>query len=110
MAAAMQVSWKNAGLVIERLRNLGSTLDAVARRVYLRKTPNAIKRSSSLPSWWPSLKKMLKKDCKHYRTVLRWSGMTDTEYNVPYEKVQVQLMFTFIMWPLDFNWYCGFSI
>jgi len=37
-----------AMLVIERLRNLGSTPDAVARRKSLKKTPNAILGPSSL--------------------------------------------------------------
>jgi len=32
LLAAAWLSWKSAGLVIERLRNLGSTSDVVARR------------------------------------------------------------------------------
>jgi len=48
MVAAAQLSWWSARLVIERLRNLDSTPDAVARRVSLKNTPNAILWPNSL--------------------------------------------------------------
>jgi len=44
----VQLSWLSAGLVIKRLRNLGSTPDAEACRVSARKTPNSILGPSNL--------------------------------------------------------------
>jgi len=55
------------------LQNLGSTSDAVARRVSLRKTPNAILGPSSLPVV------VAQPDKRLQITVLYWSGMTDRQ-------------------------------
>jgi len=68
-------------LVIERLRNLGSTPDAVVRCCIFGKNTSWYFPSWSqavYPLWWPSLTKDMQTE-----QLLCWRGMTDTRaYNI----------------------------
>jgi len=65
-----------------KVRSPGSTPDAIARCVPLRRFHHEAKQSTRRGG--PALQKTAN------RTVLCWSGMTDTEHNVPYDRRRIQ--------------------